>query len=137
MLEQNHEGEVLTTAEALAEALEASKNREAFLGAAVQKWADEWQKAKALLEASIEEDGVDTDNLGHSLGLLVELFEIDFYEEVDVKMTITYSGTISVKKGANLWDMTTPDRFPYAVSVAIDGVECEGTLSEDDIEFDY
>jgi hypothetical protein len=123
-------------AKELEEALACSKNREEFLGSAVTKWATEWQKAKTLLEASFEEDGVDTDNLGYSAGRLVELFEIEFTEEVEVTLTITYSGRVTIKKGADLGDLCLEDEPAWDVNLELDG-DTIGNLTLDGTDYDY
>ena len=120
----------------LREALEASKNREAFLSASVTKWATEWQRAKALLEASFEEEGVDTDNLGYSMERLVEMFEIEFTEVVHVTYTVTYSGMVTVKKGTEVSDLECESEPDYDLNVEVDG-DTVGNLTLDHAEFEY
>jgi hypothetical protein len=127
--------ELLAEVTRLTEALACSKNREEFLGSAVTKWASEWQKAKTLLEASFEEDGVDTDNLGYSAGRLVELFEIEFTEEVEVTFTMKWASTITIKKGADLNDLEVESSLPYELAVTLDGETHH--LGTDYEEFDY
>lgn len=142
MSEFNNQPTLATTEELIAEvtrlteALACSKNREEFLGSAVTKWATEWQKAKALLEASFEEDGVDTDELGHSTSRLVELFEIEFTEEVEVTLTITYSGKVVVPKGADLGNLVMESGPDYDVNVELDG-DTIGNLSLEGTDYDY
>jgi hypothetical protein len=118
------------------EEIERLKNVVEYTGAHLKSWAEKWQRAKTLFEASIEEDGVDTDNLGYSTGRLVELFEIDFTEEVEVTVTITYSGTVTVPKGAEMGDLCLEVEPDWDVNVELDG-DTVGNLTLQGTDYDY
>lgn len=158
MFANDNNAEGVVSQEILVETLEAWKERASLLERALKEretelstaregealwkrssegWAERFNKARTLFEASLTEDGVDTDNLGYSTGRLVELFEIEFTEEVEVTFTVTYSGTVTVPKGADLGDLVAEDgNFEYAVNVELNG-DTVGSLTHDNEEFDY
>ena len=78
---------------------------------------------------------MDTDNLGYSAGRLVELFEIEFTEEVEVTFTMKWASTITIKKGADLNDLEVESSLPYELAVTLDGETHH--LGTDYEEFDY
>jgi chromosome segregation ATPase len=121
-------------AKELEEALACSKNREEFLGSHVTKWASEWQRAKTIIEA-MWEDKTD-DDLEEMEERLAELFEIEFTEEVEVTLTITYSGRVTIKKGADLGDLCLEDEPAWDVNLELDG-DTIGNLTLDGTDYDY
>lgn len=111
------------------------KNVVEYTGGHLKSWAEKWARAKALFEASLEEDGVDIDNLGHSTGRLVELFEIEFTEEVYITATIHYSGTLTLPRGYDLFDLEVNGGEAYSLEIVLNG-EHAGELTHDSTDFD-
>ena len=128
----------LATALNLLEQAEKERDRLAnvveYTGEHLKSWAEKWARAKTLFEASLEEDGVDTDNLGHSTSALVDLFEIEFTEEVFITATVTYSGTLTLPKGYDLYDLSLED-LGYALDVTLNG-DVIGDITYDSTDFD-
>lgn len=104
--------------------------------AAVNEWQKKWERAAMLFEASLEENGVDTDDLSENDRALVEMFGIEFTEEIEVTLTITYSGSITVKKGADLDDLCLEDEPAWDVNIELNG-DTVGNITLDGTEYDY
>lgn len=140
MFEENHEGEPLNRVDQVARdyiqatALEDANKANAELRAEVERlknvveytgehlksWAEKWAMAKTLLKALLEEDGVDTDDLGENMSALVELFEIEFTEEIEVVLNVTYVGTITKPKNVSLDEIASYGFDDIASSVSIE-----------------
>ena len=113
--------------------LEASKTREQTLLASVDYWAKQWRVVEADLEAFFQ-DG--TLNEGSPLDdYLIETFDIQTTEEVEVTVTAIWSGTVTVKRGSDISDLDTSDSLPYELSVELDGETFE--LRQDSVDTDY
>ena len=96
------------------------QNVEAFLSAHVSKWHDTWQKAQQYLQASIDREEWDNDELAEPFWEeLAEMFDLDLKrtKEVEFKVHITYYGSMTV---------------PYDCDIESD-VEIEGVPN--DLEF--
>ena len=145
MFEENNGSEVkrtlATTEELLAEInrlTEKVTNLEAqrsFYVNESNEWREKWARAAMLFEASLEENGVDTDDLSENDRALVEMFGIEFTEEVEVTFTMKWSSTLTVKKGADLSDLEVESSLPYDLAVTLDGET--HYLGNDYEEFDY
>ena len=118
----------------LEEAVKASKNREEFLAASVVKWSKSWEAVKEQLTEFFEDGSL---NEGSPLDdYLIEEFEIVTTEEVDVTLTITYSGRVTIQKGADLGDLCLESSPDYDVNVELDG-DTIGNLTLDGTDYDY
>lgn len=116
------------------EALTASKNREEFLAAAVNKWSRSWEAVREQLTEFFE-DGVLM--AGSRLDdYLIEEFEIQTEEEVEVTLTITYSGKVTIPKGADLGNLVMESEPDYDVNLVLEG-DTIGNLTFDRTEYDY
>lgn len=105
-----------------------------FLGAAVMKWSNTWERVRTSLNEFFEEGDL---NEGSPLDdWLIEEFNLDVTEEHDVTYTCTWSGTVTVKKGADLSDLLKETDIEWDFDVQLDG-ETVGNLSLDGGEFDY
>lgn len=93
------------------------QNVEAFLSAHVSKWHDTWQKAQQYLQASIDREEWDNDELAEPFWEeLAVMFDLDLKrtKEVEFKVTLTYYGSVTV---------------PYDCDIESD-VEIEGVPNE-------
>lgn len=101
----------------------------------LNEWRVKWGRAASLFEASLEEDGVDTDDLNENTSALVEMFGIEFTKEVEVRVTVTYSGTITIPKGADLYDVESGLDYYDHLTLELDSNEV-GSISYDDFEIE-
>lgn len=139
MSENNYEG---SFAQARNEADVARANEIATLKADRDTYAKrltdlqaKWDKAVRLFEASLEEDGVDTDDLNENTRELVELFGIEFTKEVEVRVTVTYSGTVTIPKNADIDDIETGLSYYDSLDLELDS-DSVGSISYDDFEIE-
>lgn len=127
----------LTEAEAkvkeFEEALACSKNREEFLGASVVKWSNSWEKVKDRL-TEFYEDGTLTEGVPLD-DYLIEEFEIEIDEEVEITYRASWSRTITIKKGYDLDDLELDRELPDDLKLTINGEA--HYLGRDSAEFEY
>jgi hypothetical protein len=74
-------------------------NQVEFIGAHVETWAKRWNKAKDYLQASIDREEWDNDELAEPFWEeLAEMFDLDLKrtKEVEFKVTLTYFGSATV-----------------------------------------
>ena len=119
-----------------ADSVELWKSATERLKAEMASWSEKWYRAKTLFEASIEEDGVDTDDLSENMNALVQMFGIEFTEEVYLTVTVTYSGTVTVPKGAEMGDLCLEVEPDWDVNVELDG-DTVGNLGLQGTDYDY
>jgi predicted nucleic acid-binding Zn-ribbon protein len=96
---------------------------------------ESWNRAVKLFEASLEEDGVDTDDLNENTRALVELFEIEFTREVEVRVTVTYSGTVTVPKNADIYNIEGGLDYYDSLDLELEGNNV-GSISYDDFDIE-
>ena len=83
----------------LTEEIARLQNVETFLSAHVTKWHDTWQKAQQYLQASIDREEWDNDELAEPFWEeLAVMFDLDLKrtKEVEFKVTLTYYGSATV-----------------------------------------
>jgi hypothetical protein len=93
-------------------------NQVEFIGAHVETWAKRWNKAKDYLQASIDREEWDNDELAEPFWEeLAEMFDLDLKrtKEVEVKITVTYSATMTIPADSDASD--------YASDLEIQDVE--------------
>lgn len=113
---------------------EASKNREETLNASVEYWARQWRAVVSDL-TDFYEDG--TLMAGSRLDdYLIETFDIETTEEVSVTLTITYSGKVTIPKGADLGNLVMESEPDYDVNLELEG-DTIGNLTLDGTDYDY
>ncbi len=137
-LGEMHEGvsgflaeDVATLRERVAE-LEAQR---AFYVKESNEWREKWARAATLFEASLEEDGVDTDDLNENTRALVEMFGIEFTKEVEVRVTVTYSGTVTIPKNADVYDVQSGLDYYDSLDLELEG-NTVGSISYDDFDIE-
>jgi hypothetical protein len=141
MSEINNQPTLATTEELIAEvtrlteALSASKTQIEFLGAHLEKWSKSWEAVETALEVFLE-DGLINEGEDALSDYLIETFDLSTTEEHEVTLTITYSGTIVTKKGAELGNLCLENEPSWSANVEIDG-EIVGELSLDGTDYDY
>jgi hypothetical protein len=75
------------------------KNQIAFLGAGIESWKKQWDKARDYLQASIDREEWSNDELAEPFWEeLALMFDLDLKrtKEVEISITLTYSGTVTV-----------------------------------------
>ena len=113
--------------------LEAMTNQRDFFGSQITSWSNRWEGVRSALTEFFEEG---TLNEGSPLDdYLIEEFDIETSEEVEVTVTAIWSGPITVKKGSDISDLDTSDSVPYELSVELDGETFE--LRQDSVDTDY
>lgn len=107
--------ELLAEINRLTEEVARLNNVIEYTGAHLKSWAEKWDRAAKLYEASLEESGVDTDDLGENDRALVEMFGIEFTEETEVVVNVSWTVTVTHPKGYNFGDLdiniNEPDLF--------------------------
>jgi hypothetical protein len=116
------------------EALTASKKREETLAASVDYWANQWRGVEAALTEFFEDgtltEGVPLDDY------LIETFDIQTTEVVEVTLTITYSGMATIPKGADMTNFTMEASPDYDVNIELEG-DIVGNLTFQATDYDY
>jgi hypothetical protein len=102
-----------------------------LVGETETKWAHIQNRLDQFMTKGLINEG--EDDLSD---YLIETFELATTEEHEVTLTITYSGTIVTKKGAELGDLCLEREPSWSANVEIDG-EIVGELSLDGTDYDY
>ncbi len=106
-----------------------------FTNAQLKSWAEKWSRAAMLFEASLEEDGVDIDDLNENTNALVQMFGIEFTKEVEVRVTVTYSGTVTIPKNADVYDVQSGLDYYDSLDLELEG-NTVGSISYDDFDIE-
>jgi hypothetical protein len=75
------------------------KNQIAFLGAGIEAWKKQWDKARDYLQASIDREEWEQSELAEPFWEeLALMFDLDLKrtKEIEIRVTLTYSGTVTV-----------------------------------------
>lgn len=108
-------------------------NQLEFLAADITRKFNDNKAAASHLEAYIEAEDIEVEE-GSDLEALCDLLGVDLTEEVEVKLTMTYSGTINVRKGTQAWELSSD--WPHEMGVTLDGATL-GEVTYDDTTVRY
>jgi hypothetical protein len=109
------------------------RNNFDFASQAVESWKQRFDRIKAALTEFADEGAIEEGNALDDY--LIEEFEIELYESMDIKVTVTYEGTITVPKGADIDEIDTDYNFPWTLQMRHGGNVLEDQeVTYDDIE---
>lgn len=103
----------------------------------IESWAKRFNRIKSALAEFAEEGAIEEGNALDDF--LIEEFEIELYESMDVAVTVTYAGTITVPKGASIDEIDTDYNFPWTLQMRHGGTVLEDqevTYSDIEIQQD-
>lgn len=119
-----------------ADLLEASKSSEQMLRASVEPRFEKLAKVRSHIQNSINNEDWSASELEEPFWEeLAEMLDLDLKltEEVFITATLTYSGTLTLPKGYDLFDLDLD--ADYSFDVVLNGVEVGG-ITYDSTEFD-
>ena len=115
------------------------KNVVEYTGEHLKRWADDWEKVRSFIQVSINREDWSASELEEPFWEeLAEMLNLDLNltEEVEVTFTATWSGTVTVKKGADLDGLRAVRALEWDFNVGLDG-DTVGNLTLDGTDFDY
>ena len=86
-------------AETPEELVQRLQNQITYIGAHLESWKAKWDKAQQYLQASIDREEWDNDELAEPFWEeMAEMFDLNLKrtKEVEISITLTYSGTVTV-----------------------------------------
>lgn len=132
----NKIAELETTVNELRNSLEISRKGEAFWTDVAESRKIQWAKAVDFIQASIDREEWTADELQEifweELASLMGL-NLQLTEEIEVTVTLTYSGTVTVPRGTDVSDIQVSDE-PWNIELEVDGESLESSVTFDEAE---